>query len=66
LASTLAGQQLIEEISVRGFPLRRLFQAGGQFLFDLVEPQLMAVFVQPVELRSAHRASPPSLWLTIS
>jgi hypothetical protein len=37
----LAGQQLIEEVSVGGVLFRRLFQAGGKLLFDLVEPQPM-------------------------
>jgi hypothetical protein len=62
----LAGQQLIEEVGVGSFFFRRLFQLGGKLLFDLVEPQLMAVFAQAVELRGAHRSAPPSLWLMIS
>jgi hypothetical protein len=37
----LASQQLIEKVGLGGFLFRRLFQAGGQLLFDLVEPQLM-------------------------
>jgi hypothetical protein len=62
----LAGQQLIEEISVRNFLFCRLLQARGKLLFDLIEPQLMAVFAQAVELRSIRCASPPSLALTTS
>jgi hypothetical protein len=37
----LASQQLIEKVGVGGFLFCRLFQASGQLLFDLVEPQLM-------------------------
>jgi hypothetical protein len=62
----LAGQQLIEEVGVGSFLFCSLFQAGGKLLFDLVEPQLMAVLAQTIELRGAHRVSPPSLWLMIS
>src|SRR5271165_5958566 len=56
----LAGQQLIEEISVGNFLFCRLLQARGKLLFDLIEAQLMAVFAQAVELRGTHCASPSS------
>jgi hypothetical protein len=46
LGNDLGGQQLIEEVGVGNFLFRRLLQARGKLLFDLIEPELMAVFVQ--------------------
>lgn len=60
------GQQLIEEVGVGSFLLRRLFKAAGKLLFDLIKAQLVAVFAQTVELWGANRSAPPSLWLMIS
>src|SRR5919201_6720836 len=62
----LAGQQLVEEVGVGNFLFRRLLQARGQLLLDLIEPELMAVRAQTVELWGAHCASPPWLELTAS
>jgi len=62
----LSGQQLIEEVGVGHFLLRRLLQARGKLLLNLIEAQTLAVFAQAVELRSTHRTSPPSPWPTIS
>src|ERR1700677_5111566 len=58
----LRGQQLVEEVGVGKFLFRRLLQARGQFLLNLKEPQSMTLFVQTVELGSAHRTSPPLPW----
>jgi hypothetical protein len=46
LGTDLGGQLLIEEIGVGNFLFRHLFQACGKLLFDLIEPQVMPVFVQ--------------------
>ena len=57
----LQGQQFIEEISIGKLPFYRLFQARDQFLLDLIEPQAMAMFMQPFEQWGVHCASPPLL-----
>jgi hypothetical protein len=38
--------------------------ARGEFLLDLIKPELVAMFAQAVELRGAHRSSAPSFELT--
>jgi hypothetical protein len=65
LGVDLGGEQFIEEVGVGNFFFRRLLQARGKFVFDLIKPQPVAMFAQAVELRSANR-SPPSPWLTSS
>lgn len=66
LRADLGGEQVVEEVGVGDFLFRRLLQARGKFVLDLVEPQPMAVLAQTFELRGAHRTLPPSLWLTAS
>jgi hypothetical protein len=56
----LTGQQLVEEVGLGKFLFRRLLQARTKFILYLIEPELMAVFAQSVELWSAHRTSPPA------
>jgi hypothetical protein len=66
LRPDLDGEQFVEEVGVGDFLFRRLLQACGELVLDLIEPEPMAVLAQAFELRGAHRASPPSLWLTAS
>jgi hypothetical protein len=62
----LTGEQLVEEVGVGKLLFRRLLQARGQFLLDLIEPQPLTLFAQTVELGSTHCARSPSPWLTAS
>jgi hypothetical protein len=62
--SDLGGEQLVEEVGVGNFLFGRLLQARGEFVLDLIKPEPMAVVAQALELRSAHHAPFPSLWLT--
>jgi hypothetical protein len=66
LRADLECKQFVEEVGVGNLFFRRLLQARGQFVLDLIEPELMTVFAQAFELRGAHCAPPPSPWLAIS
>src|SRR4051794_31034330 len=61
----LSGEQLVEEVGVGNFLFRRLFQARGKFVLDLIQAQPMAVVAQTFDLW-CHRVSSPSLRLTAS
>ena len=41
----LRGEQFVEELSVGNFLFRRLFQARGKFILDLIEPQPMTMLL---------------------
>lgn len=41
LRADLGGEQLVEEVGVRDFLLRRLLQTCGKFVLDLVESEPM-------------------------
>jgi hypothetical protein len=45
----LQNQQFIEEISLGQLPFRRLFQARGKLLLDLIQPQAMTMLLQPFQ-----------------
>ncbi len=51
LRADLERKQFVEELSVGNFLFRRLLQARGQFVLDLIKPELMTMFVQAFELR---------------
>jgi len=41
----LQGQQFVEKVSVGKLPFRRLLQARGKFVLDLIQPQAMTVLL---------------------
>ena len=45
LRSDLRGEQFVEELGVGNFLFRRLFQARGKFILDLIKPEPMAMFL---------------------